>query len=217
VRQAPCDRGRARGRRLVIDLAREAEDARLDRGLSYRGLGRALGISGEQAARICRGESPDVSLVRIAELLEVVGLELGARAFPGSVPFRDQGQLSLLARFRPRVAASLIWRLEQPVIALPGTSDQRAWDASIGGPGWSVGVEAETHIHDSQAVTRRLALKQRDGDVDAVILLLTDSRWHRDLVRAADDLRESFPVAARVALRQLGDGKPPGGNALVLL
>ncbi len=61
----------------MVDQGREAEDARLDRGLSYEAVGRALALSGEQVAPICRGESPEVSLLRIAELLEVVGLELG--------------------------------------------------------------------------------------------------------------------------------------------
>jgi transcriptional regulator with XRE-family HTH domain len=201
----------------VAELAREADDARLDRGLSFRALGRAIGISGEQAARICRGQSPDVSVVRLAEVLEVVGLELGARAYAGSTPFRDRGQRSLLARFRARLSPVVRWRLEEPVVAIAGTPDRRAWDAWIGGDGWAVGVEAETHVRDTQALTRRVNVKQRDGGVDSVVLLLTDSRWHRELVRDAGDLREVFPVPARAALRELSRGSPPGGNAIVVL
>lgn len=217
VRQTPAHRGRAQGRRLVVDLVREAEEARLDRGLSFRELGRAVGISGEQAARICRGDSPDVSVVRLAEILEVVGLELGARAYPGGMPVRDRGQRALLARFRARLPPQLEWRFERPVVPLPGSLDRRAWDGWIRGEGWSAGVEAETPVRDSQSLVRRITLKQRDGDVDSVLLVLTDSRWHRELVREAVDLRQLFPVSARAALRELGRGRSPGGNARLLL
>jgi transcriptional regulator with XRE-family HTH domain len=204
---------------LAVDLARAAEEARLDRGLSYREVGRSLGISGAQAARLCRGESKRVSVVRTAQLLEVVGLELGARPYPGASPIRDRGHLALLARLRARLHPSLTWRTEQPVIEVSTAAhrDLCAWDAVISGVGWCVGVEAETHVRDAQALQRRIALKQRDGAIDAVLLLLTDSKWHRDLMRSVPELGTEYPVTARAALRALGIGGALEGNALVLL
>ena len=79
-------------------------------------------------------------------------------------------------------------------------------------------VDAETHVGDLQAVQRRVALKQRDGRVDCVILLLADTHHHRDLLAMAGaGLRAQFPVPHRLALRALREGRSPGGNALVLL
>jgi hypothetical protein len=88
----------------------------------------------------------------------------------------------------------------------------------INGPGWTAGVEAETHVRDIQAVARRLALKRRDGALDAVVLVLRDSRHHRRLVRMhADALAASFPIPGRRALRRLATGASPGGSAVVLV
>ena len=80
ARQTPAARGAARGRGIVADLCSEAEAARLEQGLSYADLGRAMHLSDEQVARICRGQSRNVSVLRIAQLLAVVGLDLSARA-----------------------------------------------------------------------------------------------------------------------------------------
>jgi hypothetical protein len=219
VRESPADRGLARGGRLVSELTRAAEEARLDRGLSYRILGRGLRLSGEQVARICRGQSRQVSMIRMAQLLECVGLELGARAYPGSSPLRDRAHRELLDRLRSRMSPSLRWRLEVPVIdAAARPIDLRAWDATIEGGAWSIGVEAETRVRDLQGLQRRIALKQRDGTVDSVILLLNDTMWHRDLLRSAlPDLRAAFPVSARMALGALMRGNQSPGNAIIVL
>ena len=68
---------------------------------------------------------------------------------------------------------TLRWRTEVPLL-IPG--DLRAWDATIVGPGFGVGVEAETRLRDLQAAARRTNLKQRDGELDHVILLVADTR-----------------------------------------
>ena len=86
TRQRAVDRGKALGARHVAELCREAEEVRLNANISYVAIGRALRISGWQAARILRGQSRNVSLVRLAEVLAVVGLELSARAFPAGTP-----------------------------------------------------------------------------------------------------------------------------------
>jgi hypothetical protein len=199
---------------------REAEAARLSRGTSYTAIGRALHLGSGQVARICRGQSPNVSIVRAAQIFEAVGLELSARAFPVGAPVRDAAQLALLARLRRRVHPDLRWRDEAPVVELPaaGTIDHQAWDAAIDGPGVCVRIEAETHVGDVQALERRVALKQRDGFVDCVVLLLAETRHHRILLDVAGDgLRAAFPVSQRAALAALRQGRSPAGNALVLL
>jgi hypothetical protein len=79
-------------------------------------------------------------------------------------------------------------------------------------------VEAETRPRDLQALVRRINLKSRDSAIDAVLLVLTDSRANRELVLAfGEELRSGFPVPARVALRALAGGEAPGGNSVVRL
>ncbi len=173
-----------------------------------------------QVARICRGQSPNLSIVRAAQLLGALGLDLSARAFPAGMPVRDLAQLRLLERLRRRIGPGLTWRIEVPVVELTaaGFVDRRAWDAAIDGPGWSARVDAETHLGDVQAVARRVALKQRDANVDCVILLLAETRHHREVVRLVEGaLAVQFPVQPRTALAALAAGRSPKGNALILL
>ena len=214
------DRGAANGRRIVTELCRELETARLDAGLSYAEIGRAVGISAPAVARICQGRRQGVSVLRLAQLFAVVGLQLTAKGFPDGSPIRDRAHLALLERLRSRLDPALRWRVEVPVVELPmaGTFDNRAWDAAIDGSAISVRVEAETHVHDVQALERRVRLKQRDGAAPVVMLLLSDTRHHRAMLAvAAAGLRELFPVDARTALSALGRGRSPRGNAIVLL
>lgn len=226
IRHSPVDRGLARGRTIVLDICRELEAARIAIGLSYEDLGGAVGLSGQQAARICRGQSAGVSIVRRAGLLAAVGLELSARAFPGGSPLRDAAHLALLDRFHVRVSGTIQWRVEAPVVRVSlahaasqaGPYDRRAWDVLLEGPGWRVGVEAETRLGDIQALERRLSLKQRDGGVGAVILLVNDTAHNRRII--SDDrarLRERFPGSARQAFHRLAAGLPPVADSLLTL
>ena len=215
TRQRPADRGELRGRDLLIDLSRELRRARLDRGLSLRGVADAAGTSAPTVYRIERGLSRNVSLVMLARLLAIVGLELGARAFPGGQPIRDARHVELLRRLRPRLHRSLRWATEVP---LPIPGDQRAWDVMISGPRWRYGVEAETAPTDSQALARRIQLKQRDGKVDGVLLLLPRGASSRRFVRAAGvSFVEAYPFPARRCFELLNLGADTGGNSLMVL
>jgi hypothetical protein len=199
---------------------RDAEAARVASGTSFAAIGRALRLAPSQVAAILRDQSPEVTVVRAAQILAAVGLELSARAYPMDVPVRDAPQQALLARLRPRVNRTLSWTTEVPVIEMPvpGTVDLRAWDLGIDGHGVRVRIDAETHVGDLQAVDRRVALKQRDGQEPCVILLLAKTRHHRTLLELAGDaLRARYPVSQRAALAALRDGRQPSGNALVLL
>ena len=220
VRRGPIEIGKDRGRYLVASVCRQIDDARIDRGLSYATLGRAVDLTGQQVARICQGRSSMVALDLLARLAAVVGLELAARTYPGGQPLRDGAQRALLERFRARLGADVRWRPEVPVVpkALDGKPDLRAWDAVIAGRDWRAAVEAETHVGDAQSLLRRVALKQRDGDVPGgIVLVLNDSRHHRELLRTmAGEISAAFPIEARAALRRLARGEAPG-SAVVLL
>ena len=220
MRRGPLARGTERGTSIIRALMREAEAARVAGGTSYAAIARVLRLSPEQVARIMQGRSSRVSFVRAAQVLEAVGLELAARAFLTGAPVRDAGQIPLLGRLRVRISPSLEWTDEVPVIEIPmpGFIDQRAWDAGIDGPGVRVRIDAEAHVGDLQAVERRVALKQRDGEESCVILLLSDTKHHRALLaEAGGAIRARFPIPQRRALAALRDGRSPGGNALIVL
>jgi len=207
--------GADRARRIAVELTSELRRARIDRGLSQADVGRAVGLSGQQVSRIERGLAPDVSITGLCRLLAVVGLEVSARAYPTGEPIRDRAHVALLGRFRQQLHRSLRWRTEVP---LPIPGDLRAWDGHVSGAGWRIGVEAETRPTDFQALERRLALKLRNGGVDAVILVLANTRHNRALVLAyRDELAERFPVPGRRAMELLRAGIHPGGDAVVLL
>src|SRR5262249_12926284 len=131
---------------------RDAEAARVVHGTSFASIGRALRLAPGQVARIMRGQSPNLSIVRAAQVLETVGLQLSAGAYPVGPAVRDSGQVALLGRMRRRVSSALSWREEVAVVELPtaGVPGLRAWDAAIDGLGVRVRVDAETHVGDVQ-------------------------------------------------------------------
>jgi hypothetical protein len=128
---------------------------------------------------------------------------------------RDARHARLLEKLRSRLHPSLGWGLEVP---LPNPGDQRAWDAMIRGKGWRYGVECELNPIDGQALLRRITLKQRDGLVDGVILLLPDTRQARLFRREfANELQTAFPIASALAVRRLSAGADPNGSAIITL
>jgi transcriptional regulator with XRE-family HTH domain len=216
TRERPADRGKQRGREITLALGREVRAARRGLGLSLREVARAVDLSAAEVSRIERGLVAGVSVTTFATLLAVVGLELSGRAFAGGQPIRDAGHARLLIRFRGKLDDRLIWRTEVP---FPQPGDKRAWDATITNAAktWRHGVEAETRPSDGQALTRRLTLKQRDGGMDGVLLILPDTR-HSRAFRAefGSLLRAEFPVPGADALRRLAAGQDPGGSALIV-
>ena len=211
----PVDHGSAIAADLVRRAGHEARLARTGRGLSQRDVGAACGLSAAEVSRIERGLRPRVSVYHLARLHAVVGLDLSLRSFPGGDPIRDLASIELLAAFRRLLHPSIGWSAEVP---LPITGDRRAWDGVVQGPGWRYGVEAETAPNDSQALLRRVQLKQRDGMVDGVILVIPDSRRARRFVAVAGSALDGvFPVDAARAMELLGAGANPGGNAVVMI
>ncbi|MBM4408842.1 MAG: hypothetical protein FJ038_09675 [Chloroflexi bacterium] len=162
----------------------------------------------------------DPSTTLLARVGAVLGLELSARYFPTGSPVRDRAHLRLLAAFQARLSPTLRWQTEVP---LPIERDLRRWDGMVSGRTWRYGVEIETAPRDWQALTGRLALKQRDGGVAGVILVLPETHRVREFLRAAAPVAgSSFPIPARLALARLAlarlaRGEDPGGNAIAVL
>jgi transcriptional regulator with XRE-family HTH domain len=209
------DRGARRAAVFVHELGRDLRDARLAHGLSQADVAHAAGLSQPEVSRLERGLVPHASIVDIARLLSTVGLELSARAYPSGQPLRDAAHLRLLAKFRACLNPSRAWRTEVP---LPIDRDLRAWDGFITGPTFRIGVEAETRVRDLQALARRIGLKQRDSNVEHVILLLAGTRWNRGLVRTyAAELATQFPGKGRDVIAALSAGSDPGASCVIVL
>jgi transcriptional regulator with XRE-family HTH domain len=189
--------------------------ARLEHDLSMVSCAAAIGVSQSTWSRLERGLAGNLSIALMTRAAAVVGLDVSVRAFRGGAPLRDQAHVDLLERFHQRLDRRVRWRTEVP---LPIARDQRAWDGMADLPTVHVGVEAETRARDAQALQRRVELKKRDGGVDRVVLLLADTRHNRAFLRSAGPaFRACFPVPGTEALRRLGIGHDPGGNAIVLL
>jgi transcriptional regulator with XRE-family HTH domain len=214
-RERPVDIGAARAREILARLPAEARNARLSSGLSQDDVAGTLEISRSQYSRIERGLSPDLSILMASRVFAVLGYQLAVNAYPDGDPMRDAAHAALLERLHVVCHRSLIWRTEVP---LPIAGDLRAWDAVIRSESFRAGVEAETRFRDQQILDRRLSLKERDGGLDLLILLLLDSRANRQAVRAvAPWIKERFPVPGVRAMELLAAGLSPGGNALILL
>ncbi len=214
-RERPRDRGSRIGRRELAKLGREARDARIQAGLSQRAVADSIGVHRSWVGSFEQGKAPGIAFQLVALILAVVGLDLSAKAYPGSDALRDQGQANVIGRFLAILHDSVVRALEVP---FPMPRDARAWDVRlrIGTTVW--GVEAETHVGDLQATLRRLSLKRRDGSVDGLLLLLLDSRHHRRLVREYGPLLAgTFPGDARETLTLLRMGLPPKADTIVLL
>jgi hypothetical protein len=199
----------------VAYIGRELTDGIRNQGLSYAAVGRDVGLSGVQVGRVARGMAPDLTILQASELLASIGQELSIRAYPTGRPLRDRPQLALLDRLRARLHSSLAWRSEVPVTGPP---DLRAWDAVIVGLTWRRPIEAESRLGDVQALERRVALKQRDGNMDQVIVLVADTRHNRTVLRSLGAaLTGQFPFPGRRALELLAVGVPPDASSVILL
>lgn len=212
-------RRRARATQLSSDLRRsiagELRSARLEAALSLDDVAVAAGLSKAEVSRVERALAPWVRVETVCRIATVLGLIPSMRLYPDGPPFRDAAHAALLARLRRELPATLQWRSEVP---LPIPGDRRAWDATIRGDGWWVAVEAETRLHDLQALERRLALKRRDAGEPSVILLINDTRPNRATLEAArESLRTDFPLDARDVLGALRAGRAPTAGGVVRL
>jgi transcriptional regulator with XRE-family HTH domain len=220
-RERPVDRGTRLAHADLVRVGADLREARIAAGLSTARVGAAIQLSGTQVGRIERAVAPAATVRQLARIGAVVGLHIRIQAYPGQDPLRDAGQLALLDRLRARLAPTLTFRTEVP-LASPG--DQRAWDAVIGrlvpgsGGRMTLPAEAETRFTDAQGQLRRLALKMRDDDQPAVLLVLADTTRNRAAIAAAGSMiSERFPISARAALAALREGRHPAASALIFL
>ena len=183
-------------------------------GVSLEDLGAAVGLSRSEVCRVEHGQAPWLTVVHASELLSAVGLDLWGKVYPAGPPLRDVAHLRLVADFEARLAPSIQCQREWPI---PDDRNGRAIDLLLSGIPKRTGVEAETVLHDLQALERDMNLKQRDAGLERMILLVRGSKRNREILRAADALRRAFPTDTRTVLAALGGGRDPGGNGIVIL
>lgn len=214
VTERLTDRGRRRGRRTNQLIGEQILQRRRMAGISQAVLGAAVGLSKAEVGRIERGAAPWLTIIHAATLLSALGMELSAQAFPVSSPMRDAGQLRLPEEFELRLPPGIGRKREWPI---PIAGDLRAIDLVLTGLPARIGVEAETMLHDLQALEREMRQKQRDADLKRMILLLRGSRHNRETLRHADALRRAFPLGTRAILSALARARDPGNDGIVLL
>jgi transcriptional regulator with XRE-family HTH domain len=203
------------GRRLQAELGADLREARIARGLRQVDVARATGVSDARIGRVERGRLDGLALAELARHGAAVGLRLHARLYPTGGGLRDRAQLDLLRRLRGRIGEGWTWQLEAP-IHLPG--DLRAFDALLRNGQAAVAVEAITRLRDAQAQLRDLSLKQRDGGIERLVLLIKASHANRRaLASGADILATTFPLGTKATLAALSGGRDPGQNGIILL
>ncbi len=199
---------------MLIAASDEVREARIRRGLSLAEVGAALGWSKSKVWRVEHGD-PCTTVIDLGRVCAVVGLDPSVRVYPSDEGIRDAGQIALLQRLRTRLHPSWSWSTEVPV---GQDRDRRAWDAVIRRERVRIGVEAESRLRDAQALSRRLALKHRDGYVDHVVLLLAETRANTaGLAGAREYLRVLLPLDTRQVMGALVAGRDPGASGIVVL
>jgi transcriptional regulator with XRE-family HTH domain len=214
TRSTRAERGRANAIEIRRAIGKEVRLARVGAGASLRDVAAAADMSHTQFGRIERGLTIGVSVDQLSRACSAVGLRLIARAVPGAGPAVDEAQLKLLERFRAVLAPETPFWTEVP---LPNPGDLRAWDAMISVERLRIAIEAETRLGDLQALDRRCRLKLRDGDVDRLILVVSDTANNREVLDVhRDALRPTFPLDGRAVLRALRAGRAPAANGILV-
>ena len=194
---------------------RRIRNARINSGLSQGDAGAAVRMSHAQFGRIERGVLEELTVEQLARAAAAVGLELSVKLYPAGDPVRDRAQLGVLERVSAILPGACRWRREVP---LPAPGDLRAWDAVVELERQRIALEAETRLGDIQALDRRLSLKQRDGRMPVLLLVVADTRTNRAILAAhREALRATFPLDGREIRAAFASGRLPDRNGLLVI
>jgi hypothetical protein len=204
---------------LATRVIRDLHDARLVAGLSLSAVAEPVDIDQSNLWRFEAGVLADIGVVRLSEIASVLGYEVSLGLHPIGDPVRDKGQLACGRRFEALLSDR--WRVTDETL-LPGAGEQRAWDKLLrliaATPRYLVGVDIESRVWDVQAIVRRTRGRERDGQVDHILIVLADTAHNR---RIAEDLRSAlgpdYQASARALLASLRGGLPLAGSGVVLI
>lgn len=200
-------------------LLNEVRTARRVSGITQAEMARALQIARSNITRLEAGGLADVGVVRLSEIASVLGHELSVGLHPIGDPIRDKGQQACAHRFEAMLSKR--WQVTDETL-LPGPGEKRAWDKLLRlvgvTPNHLVGVDIESRAWDLQALVRRTRMRERDGRVDHILIVLADTAHNR---RVIDELRhmlgDAYTSLPRTVLRQLRAGERLPGSGVVLL
>ncbi len=204
---------------LIARILREARDLRTAAGLTHSEIAQSLGIARSGMTRLEAGKFDDLGIIRLSEIASVLGYEVSLGLHPIGDPVRDKGQLACGRRFAALLSDR--WRVTDETL-LPGAGEQRAWDKLLRlvdtTPRYLVGVDIESRVWDVQAMVRRTRARERDGQVDHILVVLADTAHNR---RVADELRSALGPAYATGPRRLFAGLRAGerlvGSGVVLV
>jgi transcriptional regulator with XRE-family HTH domain len=187
--------------------------------ISQSEIALALGIDRSNFTRLEAGDLDDVGIVRLSEIASLLGFEISVGLHPIGDPTRDKGQQACGQRFDGRLSER--WRMTNETL-LPGASEKRAWDKLLRlideTPRYLVGVDIESRVWDVQAIVRRTRERERDGQVDHLLIVLADTAHNR---RVIDTLRETIGAAygtpPRAIFAALRKGEPLPGSGVILV
>lgn len=157
--------------------------------------------------------------MELSEIASVLGYEVSVGLHPIGDPVRDKGQLACGRRFDALLSER--WRVTDETL-LPGAGEQRAWDKLMrlvdATPRYLVGVDIESRVWDVQAIVRRTRGRERDGQVDHILIVLADTAHNR---RVADELRAAlgpgWATSPRRLMKALREGERLSGSGVILV
>ena len=212
----PGDQAAEGARRVAVVLGIELRATRQALGLSIATVARAAGMSPSQLRRLELGRIRRPTLDQLHRAARPMGLTAITRYVPAGSPVRDAGQLQVLGRLERLLAPPLAMPREIP---LPIAGDLRAWDGMLVGGERPATVEGESHLGDTQAMARRIALKQRDDPRGEVVILVVARTAHnrRVLAEHREALRAQFPLDSPAILHALRSGMVPSASGIVVV
>ncbi len=204
---------------LIARSLTELRQTRVGAGVSQEQLASDLGISQGAYSRIETGRLGDVGVIAISQIASVLGYEVSMGLHPIGDPVRDKGQLACGRRFGALLSDR--WRVTDETL-LPGAGEQRAWDKLLrltdAAPRYQVGADIESRVWDIQAIVRRTRARERDGQVDHILIVLADSAHNR---RIADELRRAlgadYATGSPRIMAALRKGERLSGSGVVLV
>jgi hypothetical protein len=102
-------------------------------------------------------------------------------------------------------------------VPVGGTGDLRAWDALLESDR-NIGIDAETRLHDLQALQRHTELKWRDSGVARVVLVVASTRHDRAVIREhRPALASTLPLDTAAVMWALRRGVAPRANGIVII
>jgi ribosome-binding protein aMBF1 (putative translation factor) len=216
TRETRVQRGRRHGDQVLTRVIGELRTARELAGVSQRTLANELAWSQSEVNRLEPFRFHSVSFTRLCEISAVLGLELSASLHPAGDAVRDRGHQKVRVRVVRLVA-------DPPYVftheaAFPAMGDLRSWDLLLSLDDFLVGIEIESRVRDIQACVRRVRAREREGGVDAIVLVLADTAHNRRIV---GELREAlgprFATDPRAIVRALGSGRRLPGSGVILV